>query len=204
MVDEKLLDFTYYYNKLPLYLQQSEGFVEHFKYWIEILQKLDVVGDELSNMFNVFDENYLEKNLNCSDFLDKIGLLYGVNRNITIGDVTYNLNDKVFLLLIKAQITKNFYNGTYSDLNTFYYDVAKIPLTYYTTSSMTVEIILSESFLSSKDYSPSEIAQVSELFKAGYLTIESLGVKYNKKTINEKILLMWNNVDALWNVKVWG
>ena len=60
IIPQKLQDFEYYKSKIPLYLQNSEGFQEHFRIWYDLL--VDGVvknADILLNMLLIFDKDYL-------------------------------------------------------------------------------------------------------------------------------------------------
>lgn len=62
ILNEKLQSFDYYKNKLPLYLQNSYGFIEHFRIWYDVLtgeQGVVKFADYLLNGLNIFDEDYL-------------------------------------------------------------------------------------------------------------------------------------------------
>lgn len=70
VLPEILQDFDYYKHKLPMYLQQSDGFLSHFRIWYDflvsdkkiVLNDIDypytsIVGsaDTLFNLLNIFD-----------------------------------------------------------------------------------------------------------------------------------------------------
>ena len=91
IIPQTLREFDYYKNKIPLYLQNSEGFIEHFRIWYDLL--VSGVGnksDILLNMLLIFDPNYLsylesideniQKDGYVCDILDKLGSIFGVNR----------------------------------------------------------------------------------------------------------------------------
>ena len=209
-MDSKLLDFEYYYNKLPLYLQESEGFKEHFRYWIELLQSINLTGNKIQSMLNIFDIDedvpYLERNTGCSDFLNKLGMLYGVSRVMTINNDEVTLTDKLMLFVIKCQIIKNFFNGTYSQINKLYID-AKLPIVYYTLQSMEVEVIFCAAELT--DYESEEIDILYELFDNQFLIVKSMGIQYitDKLDLNEILYFgSENDTDTKyqWDNRVWG
>ena len=200
MIPEKLLDFKYYYNKLPLYLQQSEGFESHFEYWIELLQGIDSYADKIESMLDIFNADYLELNPDCGNFLEKLGLLYGVSRVITISGNVVTLNNKLLLLLIRMQIVKNYFNGTWDDLYNFYFNVAKLPITYRTNGTLSVQIYFVST--SSLGYSDEELSIIFSLLQNGYLYIESLGVKYDVQQITFDNLGFWDVSE--WDDVEWG
>ena len=108
VLPDQLSNFNYYVKKLPLYLQRSNGFQEHFRIWYDLL-----VGDSLTTgvkgvcdsvlqLLNIFDSDYLKYIASFeesgttivdgeytnygdkSDILDKLGALFGIKRSFTI------------------------------------------------------------------------------------------------------------------------
>ena len=141
ILPKKLRTFNYYYNKLPLFLRNSYGFVEHFKIWYDLTYNNDNkgivnIGDLLLYLLNIFDKDYLETinnmedsdNGNASDILDKIGLLFGVSRKFSVNYLEgaqtvheeLSLNNEEFLILIKCQIIKNYCNGSEIQIQDYY------------------------------------------------------------------------------------
>ena len=51
---DKLKDFDYYVKKCPLYLQNSDGFIEHFRIWYDFLNTQEKAGEEVLNLINIF------------------------------------------------------------------------------------------------------------------------------------------------------
>ena len=206
MLPSELLDFQYYYNKLPLYLQQSEGFKEHFRYWIELLNGIDSIGDKYKEMSNIFDSDYLTKYPYCSDFLNKLGLLYGVSRVMKIDGTDVTLSDKMLLLLIRLQVVKNYFNGTNEQLTDFYKNIAKLPIMYLTYGHMFVKICFAYDQLETPafdNYTSTEVSQIRWLLSQGYLYICSLGVLYDYEEVSLADIGFWDN--TTWNsTKKWG
>ena len=226
-VPDKIKSYEWYYNKLPLYLKNSYGFSEHFKIWYELLISGDKngivnVGDTLLYLFNIFDENFLQTiaNLpdsgategNCgtvSDFLDKLGYLFGVIRNFS---VTYkndnnenvtedlSLNNEDFLLLIKAQIIKNYCEGTYEQIKG-----------YYNSAGLDVFLITTEDGASAHVYlgatpdSTKYSLNVEKMFKSGLMRIESMGITYTEGVRALDWFLTWDSTKAkeYWDAGVW-
>lgn len=63
ILNDTLKSFDYYKNKLPLYLQNSYGFAEHFRIWFDVLmgeQGVVQFADTLLYGLNIFDEDYLD------------------------------------------------------------------------------------------------------------------------------------------------
>ena len=57
---EKLKSFEYYKNKLPMYLQSSDGFISHFEIWYDLL-----IGQNNNGVVNV-----------CDTILNLLNILY--------------------------------------------------------------------------------------------------------------------------------
>ena len=208
MLNEKLKSFKYYLDKLPRYLQESPTFPEHFRIWVEFLNGIDKAGDDMLGMINIFDKDYLKKyGDRCEDLLDMIGQLYGVTRNFS---VTYTLNNvettdtlaltqDEFLLLIKAQIIKNFFNGTYEQITQFYTD-ANLPILML---SMGDGICIAYLY---QIKGISDTANIVSMFRAGLLTIESIGIAYQHATIQLDDLLIWDDTEepiSKWDEGEW-
>lgn len=224
VLHEKLQSFDYYFYKLPSFLQQSEGFVEHFRIWYDILvgmhdvrNNTGVVGsaDTLFNLLNIFDQeiddngniinHYLEyvnslpdsEEGYASDILDKLGSLFGVKRSF---EVTYtnqeglqrrclHLNNHDFLILIKAQIIKNYCNGTYEQIKRYYESVGLFVYITTSTEPATSNVYLI-SVTNDAVYTPSE--DVQAMFFAGLLTIQSMGITYRHALVSLDKLLIWS------------
>lgn len=224
MLNEKLTSWEYYYNKLPKYLRDSETFPEHLKIWVEFIQGIDQYADDMLGLIDVFDANYLVRyGKKCDDFLDKLGALYGVRRNFS---VTYeeevegvpqtiheelNLTQIEFLVLIRAQIIKNFFDGTYEQLVDFY-TKARIPIVYVTVTAGQCDLVL---MLDVINDITTESTNIIHMFKSGLLTVESLGIHYNRIALQRSEVLQWGNAydnngiieedteGTQWDVGVW-
>ena len=227
-VPDKIKSYEWYYNKLPLYLKNSYGFSEHFKIWYELLISGDKngivnVGDTLLYLFNIFDENFLQTIANLpdsgategnygtvSDFLDKLGHLFGVIRNFSVTykndnneDVTedLSLNNEDFLLLIKAQIIKNYCEGTYEQIKG-----------YYNSAGLDVFLITTEDgasahlYLAATPDSTKYSLNVEKMFKSGLMRIESMGITYTEGVRALDWFLTWDSTKAkeYWDAGVWS
>ena len=212
IVPDKLKDFNYYINKLPNYLQNSFGFIEHFRIWYDILVK-DVINnaDIFLNLLLLFDKDYLTylqsideemspDDITC-DILDKLGNLFGVSRYITVEyeeagvkkKESLILNNNDFLILIKAQIIRNYCEGTREQINEYYKSVG---LEMYVQTDA-LEKATANMYLttgsSSSSYNYSE--NIKKLFLAGQLRIESMGIKYTESFLNIDRLLFWDTIN---------
>ena len=220
IIPQTLREFDYYKNKIPLYLQNSEGFIEHFRIWYDLL--VSGVGnksDILLNMLLIFDPNYLsylesidediQKDGYVCDILDKLGNIFGVNRYFK---VTYEeagedkteqlqLNNEEFLILIKGQIIKNYCEGTRQQIEEYYKSVGlQIYVQTDTTSTATANLYLTTGTAgSSYDYSDN----IKKMFLGGMLIIDSVGIKYQKAFIDTDRLLFWDVINEQ-NSNGWG
>lgn len=227
-VPDKIKSYEWYYNKLPLYLKNSYGFSEHFRIWYELLISGDKngivnVGDTLLYLFNIFDKNFLQTIANfpdsgamegnygtVSDFLDKLGYLFGVIRNFSVTykndndeDVTedLSLNNEDFLLLIKAQIIKNYCEGTYEQIKG-----------YYNSAGLDVFLITTEDGASAHVYlvAPPDSSKyslnVEKMFKSGLMRIESMGITYTEGVRVLVSFLTWDSTKTkeYWDTGVWS
>lgn len=227
-VPDKIKSYEWYYNKLPLYLKNSYGFSEHFRIWYELLISGDKngivnVGDTLLYLFNIFDKNFLQTIGNLpdsgategnygtvSDFLDKLGYLFGVIRNFSVTykndndeDVTedLSLNNEDFLLLIKAQIIKNYCEGTYEQIKG-----------YYNSAGLDVFLITTEDgasahvYLAAPPHSSKYSLNVEKMFKSGLMRIESMGITYTEGVRVLVSFLTWDSTKTkeYWDTGVWS
>lgn len=214
MINEKLVDFNYYYNKLPLYLRNSETFPEHLRIWVEFIQGMNNYADDMLGLIDVFNPNYMQKYGDfCDDFLDKLGALYGVRKQFSVTYLDDNnqevtkeltLNRTEFYILIKAQIIKNFFDGTNEQLNDFYVQ-ASIPMIYVTATSGQCYILLLVDKLKEINENSDNII---DMFKNGLLSVESMGIHYNRITKQSSASLEWGNdsdlsIGTLWDNGEW-
>lgn len=213
MINEKTLEFEYYLKKLPLYLQNSYGFQEHFRMLFEIMKDTNTTAKDLLNSLNLHDENYfenvgfIEKTENVSDLLDKIGSLYGLNRYLDVDYIDENnishhesllLNNEEFLKLILVKSIQNSYEGTYENIKKLY-------------NSINLPIIISSGKNSGEIYLYLQIDKFTTdnlkyLFLSGLLNIESIGIKYVNRNIENLKLAEWNSEQTykMWDVGVWS
>ena len=249
ILNATLKDFKYYKNKLPLYLQQSHGFLQHYRIWFDLMTgSSDYTGvipsaDTLLELLNIFDDDYIDKLLELedsgvgtaiqdtngedildtdgeeifdtdsslygrnSDILDKIGLLFGVKRQFSVAYskdseiVTreLNLDNKDFLLLIKSQIVKNYFDGSYRQIKE-YYDSVGLKLFVITNSAATSYLYLLKTS-GYEDYSE----DVEAMFLSGLLRIESMGIDYYQTILDLENSVFWDSVIATqtWDNGAW-
>lgn len=222
---DKLKDFKYYVRKCPLYLQNDENFLVHFKIWYDFMisetfNKGTInTSDVLLSLINIYDPNYEEllKSLKeptpenpdpPSDILDKLGSIYDIQRNFSIvvdnQTKTISLNDHDFLIYIKSKIIKNNYDGSYETLKKLYTDVGLDVYFKNGSTSATLLVIL----LVTEDNKNNYSENIQDLFKAGYLTTIPMGISYTCAVVRYDKLLVWANLDAtqeeILKYKTWG
>ena len=100
LINELLRTWNYYYEKFPLYLQNSYGFTNQFYSLFELLCQIELNGANLLDSFALFDIDKYKKFMNQYsdneykfDILDNIAKIYGINRSfdLVINNITYNL-----------------------------------------------------------------------------------------------------------------
>lgn len=171
-------------------------------------------SDLLLYLLNIYDKDFLsiisqlkDYNNNC-DILDMLGNLFGLRRTFsfeyhetatstTKTAATVSLTDKEFLTLIKAQIIRNYCNGTYEQVMQYYADAGlQILPVYNDTYNASVDAYLNED----KDVTDN----ISKLFRGGYLTIEHLGIRYTY-TITEMLnILVWADKNGQGGNSFWA
>lgn len=221
MLDKKLLSEQYYTDKTSLFLQNSYGILDHYAMLITILQEVDATYDELLECFDITsDEMFLKiesMSTDEADILDKFAHLYDVDRQMTITyieegqeikrDVT--LNNFELWVLIKAQILQNNFDGSYAQMRE-YYDKMKLPvfiLTSTTSGQASVFLDLTSGItIGQTVYSFADNANIEYLFKAGYLTLKSMGIVYSHSTISLSTVAIWDSQESArsWDNARWG
>lgn len=212
LIPDKIKSFEYYKNKLPLYLQESYGFQEHFKIWHELLVGNNANGglvgnaEILLNLLCIFHSDYLQyiadledsgatetdKYGTHCDILDKIGSIYGVTRYFSPTSAYsgyLNLNNEDFLLLIKTQLIKNYCEGTSKQINDYYKDVGLKMYVQTSDSPAVANLYLAEG--DAVNYSDN----VRTMFEAGLLEINSMGIIYRRQFLDLDRLLTWDVIN---------
>ena len=216
MLPEKLKNWDYYKEKLPLYVRNSYGIKEHFYIIYGMMIELDKNETEICNCFNLLQEGYehnvIEKydSLDGYDFefLDMIASIYGVNRclNVSYTDESNNVVRKALKLtnqelytFIKARIIQNNYDGSYAQAIKYYRSIGlNIQMFFDSSSAAKCDIYL--------DVSKSAISEnIRSLFLAGLLTLKSIGIVYNEKIVNFSKAGIWNSEQSngKWNEATW-
>lgn len=213
MIINKLKSWNYYKEKIPLYIQNSYGIVEHFKILFDLLVQMDLTEDDVLYGFNILDASYLTfiNNLDdsdtkdSSDILNKIGLLYGVTRTFDVDYIENNetktaslhLTNSEFLKLIKARIIQNNYDGSYIQSREFY-DKMNLPV-YLFQSANSAEVYV---YL---DTSVPLTENEKKMFLANLFTIKSMGITYITSITEVVSLLIWDSTSEFryWDKGRW-
>ena len=201
MIREDLLEFKYYMDRLSMFMKESHGIKEQVEIFFQQLAKVNEILDEYFSELDIFELNGEKEATSSSAILDKLGAIFGCYRRFTVsvpaqGTVTAHntdveLNDNEFALYIKCQIVKQNFNGTREELAklyTTYEDNRKIegallPLTfiyvlYQTTTGASPVLNSVQCQIYWSDSENYDSQNLKELFLAGYLTIESMGIRY--------------------------
>lgn len=216
MIIDKLKEWEYYEKKIPLYIQNSFGTVEHFKIVFDLLADLDTTEDEVINLFDILNEDYhdLMKKYDNSEafdefsFLDNLGKLYGINRTFRVkytnveGDEVnkaVHLNNDELLALIKGRILQNNFDGTMESLIDYY---NKMGFKFIIKPSSPAEVL----YFFIDDGSLSE--NMKALMESGLLVIKSMGISYYIQSTRElNNLGIWDSIVTSWrgwDVAEWG
>lgn len=243
ILPQELQSFDYYVNKLPLYLQNSYGFMEHFRLWYDILvgnSKTDPdsfngilpTADMLLYLLNIFDDStepniaYLNhlKRLDGtilpddqdsefgskSDFLDKLAALYGLKRQFSIDYTIFvdgelqeiskqlSLSNLELLILIKMQIIKNYCEGTYEQIVKYYESIGLYMLPLNSINAATCDIYFQK--IDGTIYANS--INIEDMFYAGLLRIESMGINYRQTILDLTDIFIWDSSN--WDEKEWA
>lgn len=216
MLIDKLKDWDYYCNKLPLYVRNSYGIKEHFEILYELMLTLDSNEDDICDCFNFLQNDYENKiikkysSLDAYDFtfLDMIASIYGISRAI---DVKYTdkdnnviekqlrLNNKELYTFIKTRIIQNNYDGSYKQAIEYYKSIGlNVQMFFDPTEAAKCDIYLDVSVSSASE-------NIQALFLAGMLTLKSVGITYKEMIVSFDNTGIWDGADShgKWNVATW-
>lgn len=221
LVSPEILKFTYYQDKIPLYLRDSDGFLSHIRIWYYLLTgNNDYNGllpswNQVFTMLDIFDPDYFNNLENIPgytstkcDILDKLASLFGLARAFTVSyydsdtsqDVTttLNLSNEELAILIKGQIIRNNFDGSREQAEEFYSSAGlKIFSVTDSSTSAKCKLILVQNV---GEYSNNILA----LFKAGLLHIPSMGVQYIFTVQTYTEYLSWDSgYVTRWNRGKW-
>lgn len=199
ILPNELRQFDYYVKKCPLYLQNCDNFIEHFRIWYDFLMGNDsnngVVGtaDTLLKYLDIFADDYPVDD--TTDLLDKLASIFGLKRNFKIDNMLFNLTNAELLLLIKATIIKNYSDGSYAQMKEFY-KLAGLNVIFKSDSAAAVTVYLM-SIPGSTAYSTA----VKNMFLKGLLVIKSMGIQYNFLEQTYSNFLVWDSSN--WDEGAW-
>lgn len=202
IIPDKIRDFEYYKSLLPMYLRTQDEFLSHFYNLFRlglshksstrcstsvICSQTLLCGESMSSIcstaedifscldiFNRLNNNVINVN---GDVLDKLAALFGVARHFSIvinkQKKDLHLSDDDLTILIKCQVIKNFFSGTFEELRQCY-ALVDLPVAIITRLGATATCNMY--MLLSREDEVSE--NVKDMFCAGLLTIESMGITY--------------------------
>lgn len=190
MIREDLLEFQYYLNRLSMFMKESYGITEQTELFYRQLKTVNEQFDIFFNNLKIFDD----KIVFLSDFLDLIGSYFECYRQFTIqlngSYIQINLqNNREFLDYIRCQIIKQNFKGTYDEIKRLYthYENREIKSGLVDLQFDYVLLQEDQESLSCRIYFSNYnnyTEQIKNLFLAGYLTIESMGINYDRECIN--------------------
>lgn len=218
MLSDKLKSREYYKNKLPLYMQNSYGILEHFDILYNILINLDLNEEAILELFEIMSPNY--ENIitkydsltgNSFKFLDIIGNFFGVQRNFNVNlngtEKSLSLNNSELLKLIKVQVIKNNFDGSYEQLSEFYNSI-NLPIYFLLdTVSANVKLVIPDKYYHNGEIQITNLTQNElDMFNSGMFTVQSLGISYNYLKINLDLLAIWdsNDTNLVWDNALWS
>lgn len=145
VLKEKLLEWNYYFYKIPMYLQESLpsdnpqlGIGGHMKMFFDILVNSNEEGSKILEAFNITDPDYFT-NLNLTgvtangnefELLDKLAELYGISRNMKVNGNLIVLTNEELIKLIEIKIFQINWEGTRDEFIKLYESI-NIPITFY-------------------------------------------------------------------------
>lgn len=171
-------------------------------------------SDLLLHLLNIYDADFLNTVTQLKDYngnsnlLDMLGNLFGLRRTFSLEyyetpssiektSATVSLNDNEFLLLIKAQIIRNYCNGTFEQVMRYYADANIQILPVYSDSyNASVDAYLNQT----NDITPN----IDKLFRGGYLTIEHLGIRYTYTITDLLNVLIWSDENGQGGNATWA
>lgn len=176
MLKEKLLNWKYYQDKIPLYLQNSYGYSEHFKILFDLLTVYDNEGDKLLQAINITNTGEVGT-FNCSEILDNFAILYGLNRQMIINNELLTFTDDELIKLILVKIIQINFDGTRKTFLDFYNKYFGNQLKFYLDKYLTYRINVISSF--------EENSNLDKVYKyTDLLFIDLIGIQFYRYTLN--------------------
>lgn len=212
MLPDKLKQWSYYKDKLPLYIKKDAGICGMLETMVDLLPVLDNVEEQAFNCFDIMNDDYYNvyvKPWNDANktyaLFDLLGKMYGITSrkmvlslqvqktdgSITFEKINVQLTDYLFWLLLKARIIQRNYKGTYKESKE-YYKKAGIDImlqTNYATSDEFGSCTLWYDI--SKYKNKSFYENLDYLVRSGLLTLQSEGIEYVIKQIDVSKFGKW-------------
>ena len=210
MLSDKLKSFEYYQQKMPLYMRNSYGILEHFEILWNLLYHLDITEDNILKAFDILNPDYINtvvytyddsSEQDKFDFLDRLAEIYGMHRDFDVS-YTYNneevkkslhLTNSELLKLIKARIIQNNFDGTYKQLRE-YYDSMGFPIAILQGNLPATAFV----YISPVDLEGNPIyitENEKDMILANLFTIKSMGITYQTQIVDIKALAIWDSKD---------
>lgn len=176
-----------------------------------ILYLLDIYDPDFLENIRALDGDDDPTTSGQFDLIDKLGELFGLRRKFSIDyfdkptdttktSATLTLDDADYVTLIKAQIIRNYCDGSYEQVMSYYND-AGLQILPVNNSEYPASV---DAYLNANTTS----ANVEILFKAGLLTVEHLGIRYTYTVSDILNTLIWASDDATgqqnWDEGVWA
>lgn len=203
---DKLKDFNYYVKKCPMYLQNDENFLEHFRIFYDILINEVEASDTLLSLINIFDPEYESKFINgeiplASDMLEKLGNLFNLSHNFSVNydgtEHQLQLTDREFLILIKAHVIKNYSDGSYEQMKKLYLSLGW-KVVFMSDVSGSVRVV----YITFGDVDDELSTNLEHCWKAGLLTIQAMGINYSYSINEYQGIGAWDS--TLWDGGLWS
>jgi hypothetical protein len=206
MIRKDLLDFQYYLNRLSMFMKESYGITEQVEIFYQQLKRVNEEYDYFFDQLDIFNVQNKELPSNyVSSLIDKVAAIFGCYRHFTINlegtDIDINLTNEDFITYIKCQIVKQNFDGTREQLKRIYTTIEEketiksedsldLILVYMLNPTPENTLQCTIYWVNFTDYSEN----LQKLFLAGYLTIESMGVLYNRLLQNIDTLSVFADV----------
>lgn len=224
-IANELTTDIYYFNRMSMFLRESYGIQERIGALAKIIKRLDEVYEKIIDSLNLFDENYSKNYIGDGNessknnvYLDRIGNIFNVSRSFSIKmgtketptsieDITdsaptyITLNNKEFLQYLKLQIIKQNFTGTREELALLYGDdttelentgTSQLNFIYLTDIKASTKVdIYWQTKNKNKEYS----SEFYYMFLNGLLTIESMGIEYNRTIMNIDSIAVFDDKD---------
>lgn len=212
-IPNKLRTLKYYVQHLSMFMRESFGMIDHINSYVMCLQAVFQCFDDFFAKYDIYSDNYFtsenEEVSETYDILNKIGAMFGLNRNMTInwreepinelpidGQRNITLNNYDFLIYIKCQITKQNFDGRQMTLQELYDTQLRYsPIDLiYNIAYQNEQIVPMNCYIYFSNFREHSL-NLRNLFLDGKLAIESMGIKYIRSCVEANLLLMWTNKD---------